>query len=144
YLNALRHAVNPDSVVVDLGTGTGFLALLACQFGARRVYAIEPDDTIYIGREIAKDNGFSERIVLIHDLSTRVGLPERADLIISDLRGILPLFAQHIPSIIDARRRFLAPGGLLIPQSDTLFAGVVEAHDLYRHRTGPWRDKVYG
>ncbi|MDH3444335.1 MAG: 50S ribosomal protein L11 methyltransferase, partial [Deltaproteobacteria bacterium] len=37
YARALRRAVTADSVVLDIGTGTGIFALLACQFGARRV-----------------------------------------------------------------------------------------------------------
>ena len=38
YVSALRFVVRPDSVVVDIGAGTGIFALLACRFGARRVY----------------------------------------------------------------------------------------------------------
>ena len=41
YVQALRAAIKPNSIVVDIGTGTGIFALLACQFGARKVYAIE-------------------------------------------------------------------------------------------------------
>jgi protein arginine N-methyltransferase 1 len=144
YVRALRQAVNPDSVVLDIGAGTGIFAMLACQFGARRVYAIEPDDAIQVAREIAAANGCADRIEFIQDLSTNVTLPERADVIISDLRGVLPLFQQHIPSIVDARQRLLAPGGVLIPQRDTLWAAVVDAADLYAKHTAPWGDGDYG
>ena len=44
FVEALRRAVRPDSVVVDIGSGTGIFALLACRFGAARVYAIEASD----------------------------------------------------------------------------------------------------
>ena len=44
YTLALRQAVKPGSVVLDIGTGTGIFAVLACQFGARVVYALEPDE----------------------------------------------------------------------------------------------------
>ena len=56
-------------------------------------------------------------------------LAYRAGIIISDLRGVLPWFQQHIPSIIDARKRLLARGGVLIPRRDILWAAVVEAHE---------------
>src|SRR5439155_8260682 len=36
FIAALRDAVRPDDVVVDLGTGTGVLALCAAEAGARR------------------------------------------------------------------------------------------------------------
>jgi type I protein arginine methyltransferase len=139
YAAALRRNVTPDSVVLDLGCGPGVFALLACKLGARRVYAIEPDNVINIAREAAVANGFADRIEFFQDLSTEVTLPEPATIVISDLRGVLPWFQQHIPSIIDARRRLLADGGVLIPRRDVLWAAVVEAADRYEEIVGPWR-----
>ena len=115
YAYALKAAVTPDSVVLDIGAATGIHALLACKFGARQVYAVEPNDAIHLARQIAAVNGFAGRIEFIQDLSTRISLPELADIIVSDMRGVLPLFGQHIPAIVDARQRHLAPGGRLIP-----------------------------
>lgn len=138
YCNALRRAVKPGAVVVDIGTGTGIFALLACRFGARKVYAIEPSGAIAVAREIAAANGCQDRIEFIEELSTKVDLPEHADVIVSDLRGVLPLFEQHLPSIIDARRRLLAPGGNLIPKRDILWSAVVETPQNYDPLIQPW------
>ena len=139
YVEALRRTVTPDSVVLDLGCGPGALALLACKFGARRVYAVEPDGVINIARDAAAANGFTERIEFFQNLSTEITLPERATIIVSDLRGVLPWFQQHLPSIIDARERLLAPGGVLIPRRDVVWAAVVDAADRYEELVGPWR-----
>jgi protein arginine N-methyltransferase 1 len=144
YTEALRRAVQPGSVVIDIGTGTGIFALLACRFGARRVYAIEPDEVIQVAREVAAANGLADRIEFIQEISTRSTIPERADVIISDLRGALPLLDQHIPSIIDARARLLAEGGVMIPRRDTLWVALVNAADLYRSRAGLWEGDDYG
>jgi len=144
YARALSQAIQPGSVVVDIGTGLGIFALLACRFGARRVYAIEADDVIQVAREIAAANGCAQRIEFIRGLSTQVSLPEGADVVVSDLRGILPWFGHHIPAIADARQRFLAPGGVLIPQRDTLWAAVVEAPELYGLLVGSWVENVFG
>ena len=142
YVAALRHAIKPGSVVVDLGSGPGLFALVACQLGARRVYAIEPDNIIQVGRDAAREQGVADRIEFIQDLSTKVTLPEQADVIVSDLRGILPWFQQHIPAIVDARVRFLAPGGVLIPSLDRLWAAVVEVPVRYEEVVGPWEDNA--
>ncbi|MGK7901699.1 MAG: 50S ribosomal protein L11 methyltransferase, partial [Hormoscilla sp.] len=144
YVKALRQAVTPESVVLDIGTGTGIFAMLACQFGAKKVYAIEPSDAIQVGKEIAAANGYGNSIEFIQKLSTEVELPEPADVIISDLRSILPPFQQHIPSIVDARKRLLAPGGILIPQADILWAAVVEAPHLASRIFAPWDENPYG
>lgn len=140
YAEALRRVVTSDSVVLDLGTGTGIFALLACRFGARRVYAVEPADAIQVAREIAAANGFANRIEFRQAKSTEVTLPERTDVIVSDIGGVLPWFQTHLPSIADARRRFLAPGGTLIPRQDAVWAAVVDAPDLYARHTTPWDD----
>lgn len=137
YTEALRRAVRSGSVVVDLGAGTGIMTLLACRFGAGRVFAIEPGEIIQVAREVVAANGFSDRVEFLQQLSTEVTLPARADVVVSDLRGVLPLYQQHLPAIADARRRFLAPGGTLIPRSDTLWAAPVEATDFYETFVAP-------
>lgn len=144
YARALHQAIEPGAIVVDLGAGPGIFALLACQYGAKKVYAIEPDDAIQVAREIARANDVADRIEFIQDLSTRVTLPEPADVIVSDLRGVLPLFQQHLPSIIDARRRFLKPGGTLIPRRDLVWAAVATAPELYERYLTPWERNDYG
>ena len=131
YSRALQRAVNPDSIVLDIGAGTEILSLLSCQYGARKVYAVEPSSAIVIAEETARANGFADRIQCIQALSTEVSLEEKADVIVSDLRGLLPLFEQNIPSNVDARKRLLAPGGNLIPKRDVLWVAIVETAQHY-------------
>jgi len=141
YAAALRHTVNRDSVVMDLGCGPGVFALLACKLGARRVYAVEPDNVIGLAREAAVANGFVDRMVFFEKLSTEITLPEPATIIVSDLRGVLPWFEQNISSIVDARKRLLAPGGVLIPRRDILWAALVEAPEQYAELVNPWQNQ---
>jgi len=143
FAYAMKAKIGPDSVVLDIGTGTGIHALLACKFGARKVYAIEPNDAIHLARELAQANGYADRIEFFQDLSTHVTLPERADVIVSDLRGVLPLYGGHIPTIIDARQRHLAPGGIFIPKRDTIWVSLVESRKVYDELIKPW-DYPYG
>src|SRR5688572_5881715 len=90
YAAALERAVRPGCVVLDIGTGAGMMALIACRLGARKVYAVDPGTSIHLARAAARDSGLADRIEFIQDLSTRVELPERADVIVCDLRGVLP------------------------------------------------------
>ena len=143
YTAALRQTIKPDSVVMDLGCGPGVFALLACKLGARRVYAVEPSNVIALAREAAEANGFADRIQFFEKLSTEITLDEPATIIVSDLRGVLPWFQQHIPSMIDARKRLLARGGTLIPRRDIVWAAVVEAADAYEELTAPWEKNEF-
>ena len=96
--------------------------------------------SIELARLLAEAKGFADRIEFIQDISTNITLPEPAHIIVSDLRGTLPLFGQHIPTIMDARQRHLAPNGVLIPQKDSLWVSVVEVPTIYNNLLNPWRD----
>lgn len=141
---ALRRAVIPGCTVIDIGAGTGIFSLLACQFGAESVIAIEPNDAIQLLASAAAANGVRDRITVIQGLSSEYAPDALADVIISDLRGHLPLFEQHIPTIIDARHRLLAPGGTLIPMRDTLHMALAHHPETYASYTRPWLDNDYG
>lgn len=138
YAQAIEAAVRPGSVVLDLGCGPGYFALMACRAGARKVYAIDLAEIAEFGRHFASANNFAGRIEFLRGDSRQIQLPERADVIVSDIRGALPFYTHSMASLEDARQRFLAEGGVLIPERDTLNAAVVEAEKLYRDITAPW------
>ena len=142
YAEALDRTVKPGAVVVDIGTGPGIWAVLACQLGASRVIAIEPDSIIQVAREVAASNHCSEKIEFVEKMSTSFELAIQADVIVSDLRGVLPLAGQNTRSVVDARRRFLAPRGVLIPRRDKVWAVVVEAPKSYQQCVEPWEQNV--
>jgi protein arginine N-methyltransferase 1 len=114
------------------------MALLAARLGAGRVVALEPDDVIEVARQAAHDNDLGHRIEFRQCRSTELELANGADLIVSDLRGVLPLYGDHIPSVIDARERLLAPDGVLLPRTDTISLALVEAPDAYEKHVGCW------
>jgi protein arginine N-methyltransferase 1 len=144
YAESLKRLVTPSSVVVDIGTGTGVLALLSGQLGARKVYAIDPSDTIQLGRRVAAENGLDARIEFIQGVSTDVQLPEKADIIVSDIHGVLPAHERSLFSIMDARDRFLGSPGYVIPLRETLWAAIVDAATLHREIVGVWGTNVFG
>ncbi|WP_394827022.1 50S ribosomal protein L11 methyltransferase [Pendulispora albinea] len=144
YEAALRRTVKPGSVVVDVGAGTGIFSLLACRFGARKVYAIEPNPALDVARALVRDNGFQDRVEFIPKLSTEVALPEQADVIVADLRGVMPTFSGSLAALIDARSRWLRPGGALIPKRDVFRVSVAEAPSLYDSIVAPWERSHFG
>lgn len=143
YAEALRRCVKPGATVLDLGAGLGVFARLACEIGASKVYAVDPDVSILVAKEIASLSRCADVIEFVRDTSTKIALPRRADVVVSDLRGVLPLFRRHIESIIDARRRLLATDGVMVPSCDTLWLSIVEAPDLYNRHVAPWLDSQH-
>lgn len=136
YARAIERAVKPGSVVLDIGAGTGFFSLLAAKAGARRVHAVEPNPAIWLLPELARENGLEDRITIHHTSSLELELPEKADVVISDLRGSFPLYDEHLAVLRDAKTRLLAPNGVLMPTRDVLYAGLVESPDLANRLAG--------
>jgi protein arginine N-methyltransferase 1 len=102
---ALQSAIMPGCRVLEIGTGPGIMALLACRYGAGQVVAIEPDPSIEVARRLAVANGYADTITFVRDRSTNWQPDALADVVVSDIRGVMPLFEQHIPCIIDTRAR---------------------------------------
>ena len=69
---------------------TRIRALLACPAGSAGFYVVEPDDVIELARQIAADNGFSNRIEFVQAMTTDIDLPEKVDGIVVDIRGRSP------------------------------------------------------
>ena len=139
YTAAIQRAVRPGDVVVDLGCGIGVFALLACTAGASHVYAIDLDGIAEFGRHLAAVNGFADRIDFLRGDSRQIHLPGRANVIVSDLRGALPLFSHAVTTLEDARVRFLAEGGTLVPLRDRLMAAIVEMPVFHSEITNSWK-----
>lgn len=138
YSRAIARAVRPGSVVVDLGCGTGIMSLLALRAGARRVHAVEMDPAVWLARDLAVANGYGDKLVVHHGSSFDLELDERADVILADLRGSSPLFGQNVAALEDAKRRLLAPGGVLTPARDRLFVALAENASHRRDLENGW------
>jgi protein arginine N-methyltransferase 1 len=115
FRRALAEVVTPADVVLDLGTGTGVLGMLACRAGAARVYAVDSGPMAGLAREIVRANGLDGRMTVLRSHSTQTDLPERVSLILTDQIGNFGFNAGLFEYLSDARARLLAPGGRTIP-----------------------------
>lgn len=141
--SALKAAIKPgQSVVADIGAGTGLLGFMAAKLGARRVFLLENGDMARVAKKLLRDNGF-RNVELVPAHSTDVTPPERVDIVVSETLGNYALEENIIETLDDARRRYLKPGGILIPRAITQFvAPVVTARHTAQLQT--WRDTGFG
>lgn len=138
YASAISEIVHAGDVVVDVGTGTGLLAIMACRAGAKIVYAIEPDQIIEAARQICVANGLEEQIVFFRSLSYDVILPEIADVFIAGHIHNFGLETRLLSSVIDAQKRFLKPSASIIPRAVELQVVPVELQSIYEEGIGFW------
>ena len=146
FLAAIRQVVRPGDVVVDIGTGTGVLAIAAAQAGAARVYAVEATGIGKLAEANFRANGFEDRITLVTGWSMNVELPERADVLVSEIIGSHPFGERVIEVTADARRRLLKPDARMIPRHVKVFAlpvavpdRMIRRHLFTQERLETWR-----
>ena len=122
YEAAIKEVVKPGMIVLDIGVGTGILSMWALEAGAKKVYGIDVNKTI-IEKATAriKEAGFLEKFQTFNALSNDVSLPEKVDVIISEILGNLGDNEDMTPILNDARKRFLKETGQMIPRKVNTF-----------------------
>ena len=126
FLQAILRTVHPGDVVLDIGSGTGILALFACLAGASRVYAVEEGPIIEIAKQVCRDNGFEDRVTFLQDWSTNIELPARANVLVTETIGNAGFEEGILGWVVDAKKRLLTADARIIPRSLTLMAAPVE------------------
>jgi predicted RNA methylase len=115
FLTGITEIVSPGDVVVDIGTGTGVLAIAAARAGAEHVYAIEASAIGEVAKAVFEANGLADRITLLKGWSTQIDLPERASVLVSEIIGNEPLGENVLEITADAQKRLLEPDARMIP-----------------------------
>ncbi|XP_044264313.1 protein arginine N-methyltransferase 6 [Tribolium madens] len=117
--------------VLDVGAGTGILSVFCAQAGAARVYAVEASNVSKIAREVIKENGFDKVVEVINSRIEDTILPEKVDIIVSEWMGFYLLHEGMLDSVIFARDKFLKPGGLIFPESATIYSAPCRVPSMY-------------
>ncbi|KAI8105636.1 hypothetical protein M9434_000218 [Picochlorum sp. BPE23] len=123
-----NHKVFQDKVVLDVGTGSGILAIFAAKAGARRVYAVEATDMAKFAKRIVHAQGFGDTIEVIQGVIESVEIPEKVDIIISEWMGYFLLRESMLDSVLVARDRFLKPEGALYPSHARLYMAPIRTN----------------
>lgn len=144
YRDAIRHFVTPESVVLDLGTGSGILGFFACEAGARRVFAVDATHSADLASFLTRQLGFADRMEVIHEHSAKTELPERANLLVTETLGAFAFNEHILSSVIDARARLLRPGATIIPQRVDLHLVPVEAPEVFDRFVNWWKKEPFG
>lgn len=120
---AIKQRVNAETNFLDIGAGTGIWAILAAKLGAKRVVAVEIEECLipFIYKH-AQENGVAHKIEIIHGHSDHAKIKGKFDVIVSELFGSDAMGEATVRSFVSLRERFLADGGVLIPQKLKMMA----------------------
>lgn len=107
-LGLVEHSIRPGMTVLDIGTGTGVLAIAAIRLGATHAVACDIDEWSYDNAiENATLNGVAEQMTILEgDIAVTPDRPY--DLVIANIQR------NVLITLIPAMRSRLAPGGTLL------------------------------
>lgn len=106
-LRAVRSAVDESATILDVGCGSGVLAIAACVFGASRAMAIDISPAaVPVTEANASANGVADRVRASNTPLSEVG--ERFDIVVANI------LAPTLISLAADLRRVVAPSGVLI------------------------------
>lgn len=120
--------------VLDIGTGTGILAIWAAQAGARAVYAVEATGVARHAEAMVAAHGLKGTVTVLRGTMEEVSLPEHVDVIVSEWMGYFLLRESMVQSVLFARDRWLKPGGLMYPATARIMVHALEDADFVAAR----------
>ncbi len=131
FAAAIEQGVKPGDVVVDVGSGSGILALLCAKAGARRVYALERGPMVEIVREAARDNGLDSVIEVIRGDARDIKLPLAPNVLVSEMIGSFGIDEDY-RGLLGTVRKHCAQSCRVIPGSVETHVAVAELPALDR------------
>lgn len=141
-IQAVEDLIQPDMRVLDLGTGSGILAIVAALMGARQVMALDVDElAVKAATANAEANGVAGRVRVELGSIERL-LPDAAfDLMLVNIVAdvILSLVGQGLLSYLARGGWFVGAGILESQTADTLAAlGKKSLHEVQVRRERDW------
>ncbi|WFD05831.1 type I protein arginine methyltransferase [Malassezia vespertilionis] len=136
-----------DKVVLDVGCGTGILCMFAAKAGAKKVIGVDMSNIIDQAQEIVKANQQDHVVTLIkgkmEDVDLGLGPNGKVDVIVSEWMGYFLLYESMLDTVLLARDKYLAPGGVMLPDHATLYLSAIEDQEYKEEKIDFW-DDVYG
>jgi len=146
YRNSMWHNKHlfKGKTVLDVGCGTGILSMFAAKAGAAKVIGVDMSSIVDYAQKIVADNNLSDVVTIIRGKVEEIELPvPKVDIIISEWMGYCLFYESMLDTVLYARDKWLAEGGLMFPDKATLYVCGIEDRQ-YKDDKISWWDDVYG
>jgi type I protein arginine methyltransferase len=137
FRRAMTAIIKPGDTVLELGAGPGIFAIMAAKAGAGTVYAVDPSGSVDLLRKAAVLNGVDARVEVHQCMSTEWTPAARIDVVLHDIKGILPISKGSLRSLMDLRSR-VAPAATLISRTERVYGALVSCRGLRAEFIDAW------
>ena len=140
FQRAIDATVKPGDVVLDIGTGSGLLAMMAVRAGADHVYAIEKEEALAtVAAEIIALNGFADKITVLNKPSQALvighDLPQKADVLVAEIFDHALVGEGALPTLRHATKELLKEDARIVPGRGVLHGVIIECPHLHGFHT---------
>jgi len=142
FSTAIARVVKPEHRVLEIGTGSGLLAMLAAraetgETRAAQVVTCEANPLLArIAKQIVAANGLADRVSVVakpsSELQLGADLPGKADVLICEIFSVQVIAEGVLPTLEDAKARLLAPHATVIPSAAIARGALVSSDELAR------------
>jgi type II protein arginine methyltransferase len=137
FEQALRQHDLSGKVVLDIGSGSGLLAMMAARLGAEAVVSCEAVPPLAaIAQQIVRANGFADQIEIVPalslDLDPEIHMPRAADVLVTEIVDCGLVGEGMFPTVRHAREHLLRPGAAILPAAAVLTGRLLESEDVHR------------
>ncbi len=128
FYKAIAANLKPGDLVLDIGTGTGILSMMAAKLGAAHVYTCEVNPNLYSkALEIIELNGYKSQITVFNQSSFDLKSIPTCDLLVTETIAD-DIFGENILKIVqDAQHRLLKPNAKIIPSQIKVYVTLIES-----------------
>ncbi|MET7480809.1 50S ribosomal protein L11 methyltransferase [Streptomyces sp. NPDC005648] len=131
-VTALERGIPAGATVLDIGSGSGLLAMAAARAGAGRVFTCEMNPLLAeVARNVVDAHGLSDVITVIGRPSTGLDpvrdLGGPVDVLVSEIVDCGLIGEGLLPSVRHAREHLLAPDGVMMPSAARLYGRLVSS-----------------
>ena len=135
YNRAISRAAANARHVLEIGTGSGLLAMMAARAGAQEVTTCEISTPLAeVAAKIIQKNGYADHVRVINKKSTQLqlggDLSKPADVLIAEVFDVGLLGENFLPALLHAKRNLLTKNALIIPASARIFGVLIECPEL--------------
>lgn len=137
FEKAINNAIDNKSRVLDIGTGSGLLSMMAARSGAKSVLACEVNPEISkVATRIIDANGFKEQVTIVNKRSDHMEEGEdytgKFNVIVSEILDSGGLGEGVLPSLREAKRDMATDDVKIIPAGISLKAQLIEMPKLHQ------------
>ncbi|CAD5110984.1 DgyrCDS335 [Dimorphilus gyrociliatus] len=140
YFKAIRRMSKEISTILDIGTGSGLLSMIASICNFKKIYACEVCPTICkVARKTFElnDSKMKQSVVLYEKCSNEILIPsdieERVPLVVTETFDAGLLGERALSTIADAWKRLLTDSGQVIPKKASVYGCLVQSGELRRN-----------